>query len=259
MDRCVYNGYYSWVGRNASPEFWDALWKESFEKRLKTTKVPVYLRSVLKRVPPEGRILEAGCGGGGVLNAIKKEGFPIEGIDNADESINLLTEFNLPVKKMDVRKLDYADNEFSCYLSLGVIEHFLDISDARKVIEEAFRVVKPGGILFFSVPYLNIVRKNKMEGMGHESADIEHFNFWQRAFSSDQLMDLFKNLDMTPLEMGYSNPLKGIGDEVQWLHFIKTVKLIAKPISIIDTYTPVFNWGAHMISVTFVSNKDNGY
>ena len=54
----------------------------------------------------------------------------------------------------DIRHTAFADAEFDAYFSWGVFEHFE--AGLQPCIAEAFRVLKPGGYLFISVPLDNV-------------------------------------------------------------------------------------------------------
>lgn len=49
----------------------------------------------------------------------------------------------------DARKLPFKDNIFGTIISISTLEH---IPDNAKVFHEAFRVLKPGGFFYYSVP-----------------------------------------------------------------------------------------------------------
>ena len=46
--------------------------------------------------------------------------------------------------------MSFPDNHFDAYLSLGVIEHWEE--GPQQAIDEAYRVIKPGGYFFVSTP-----------------------------------------------------------------------------------------------------------
>ena len=56
----------------------------------------------------------------------------------------------LQVRHMNALSLDLEDESFAGVFSSSAIEHFGDRSDVRRAIDEAFRVLEPGGILSVS-------------------------------------------------------------------------------------------------------------
>lgn len=109
--------------------------------------------------PPE-KILEGGCGTGKYVYAYRKLGYNIIGVDFATELIRRAKEDidpTLPVYEADITQLPFDDGYFGCYYSGGVIEHFEEGPD--RALKEARRVLKTGGLLLATVPYVNLIRK----------------------------------------------------------------------------------------------------
>lgn len=142
------------------PSFWEDHWKArdihvSFESAKNSELIPIFQ----KHLPSRGKILEAGCGQGIFVHALKNLGYNIEGIDFDGHTIARVKEHypDLPIQKGDVFALEYADNSLTGYISLGVIEHYQD--SWRKPIREAHRVLSPGGKLMLAVPFYGLGRR----------------------------------------------------------------------------------------------------
>lgn len=92
----------------------------------------------------------------------------------------------VPFTEVDVvanaEKLPFPDNSVDAVLSESLLEH---VPNPRAVVQEMMRVLKPGGILYASVPFLTPY---------HASPD--DFNRWTRS----GLRELFK--DCEPVEEG---------------------------------------------------------
>lgn len=141
-------------------EIWDQTWsKNSFEELRNQLFInPIYWR--LKDLAKlNDQILEAGCGFGQWVYQLSQEGYDITGVDFAPKTIRKLKKKFKELKFIlaDVEKLPFEDNSFDVYLSFGVIEHFED--GPQNVLREANRVLKKGGLLFLTIPYLNFFRK----------------------------------------------------------------------------------------------------
>jgi ubiquinone/menaquinone biosynthesis C-methylase UbiE len=111
---------------------------------------------IAKFTPRYGKCLEAGCGLGRYVFYFSEMGMDIEGVDFSQPTIDYLNDwkvknnYNVEFKKGNILKLDYKENSLSGYISLGVIEHFIE--GPGKALEEAFRVLRPGGIAIISTP-----------------------------------------------------------------------------------------------------------
>ncbi|MCJ7448891.1 MAG: class I SAM-dependent methyltransferase [Bacteroidales bacterium] len=112
-----------------------------------------------KYIPRYGKTLEAGCGLGRWVFYFSKMGINITGLDFSESAIKVLNEWS---KKNnyhndfiygDVTNLPFGDNSIRGYISLGIIEHFLE--GPQKPIVEAKRVLEPRGIAIFSTPNIS--------------------------------------------------------------------------------------------------------
>lgn len=92
---------------------------------------------------------------------LKRLGIDIEGIDFSKVVIDKLNSSKNEVvadvifSHADVKKLPYDDNSLSGYISLGVIEHFIEGPD--QVFAEAFRVLRPGGVAIVTTPNVSFL------------------------------------------------------------------------------------------------------
>lgn len=102
------------------------------------------------------RILDIGCGDGYFSHKISMRGAKVVGIDIHRKRLSQAHERNknerTTFKYMNAEDLDYQDGGFDKVISLCVIEHF-EKPDA--VLQEVYRVLKPGGTLVFSADSLS--------------------------------------------------------------------------------------------------------
>ena len=107
-----------------------------------------------------GRVLDAGCGGGGMPLSLAEHADEVIGIDPIDRfgqaGVVLARERGLPrlhFLQADGMALPFAPDSFDLVLSHAVIEH---VADAPLYLRECRRVLKQDGHVFLSTaPYLS--------------------------------------------------------------------------------------------------------
>lgn len=104
------------------------------------------------------RVVEAGCGVGSWVLYLQQEGFhDVIGVDNYVPALKQLEALGGRALEGDVRNLPFDNNSVDVCLSLGVVEHFPEGPDA--LLREMERILVPGGYMFVTVPYYNVVRR----------------------------------------------------------------------------------------------------
>jgi SAM-dependent methyltransferase len=97
----------------------------------------------------KSNLLEIGCGRGEMLRNFKKLGLDVQGIDLSPEAPSFHEDIEIKVANVEEEKLPYEDNSFDIIYSKSVLEHFYY---PERYMKEAFRVLKPNGILLTLVP-----------------------------------------------------------------------------------------------------------
>jgi ubiquinone/menaquinone biosynthesis C-methylase UbiE len=106
----------------------------------------------LMKVEPRDRILDIGCGSGAAVSLLAekaKEGF-VAGVDYSKDMVALATRRNeeaieggrVLIRHGDAMALPYEDETFD---KVSGIETFYFWPDAMRGLQEAYRVLKPGG------------------------------------------------------------------------------------------------------------------
>src|SRR3989339_321181 len=99
------------------------------------------------------KILELGCGSGANLWMMAKEGFDVYGIDIAPSGVKLckkmLKNWKVSAKVIlgNMRKLVFPNNFFNSVVDVVSVQH-VDLKGHKKIYQEAYRCIKPGGKLF---------------------------------------------------------------------------------------------------------------
>ena len=246
IKRTIHNGNLVWVGGTADDQYWDDHWKTHVVQQAQSAKVPWYLKAILNKLDANSHILEAGCGTGAIVSALNSKGYKTTGIDIATKTVEYLNSIGLPVEIMDVLDTTYENDVFDAYISLGVIEHFHNIEDTKKIIKEATRITKKGGYLYFSVPFTNRIRKSLIEKNELINIAVDKNNFYQRSFDSNEMSELFSDLPLNMVCEGCYDAPKGIADEVSNLRWLKK-KPWRIPVSLIERHSNFLHDYGHML------------
>ncbi len=113
-----------------------------------------WLDAASRCAPP---VLELGCGTGRVCRALRAAGVPVFGVDLSPEMLAVLREQDapgrrLPVFRGDARRLGAAEAAFGMvFFPCNTFSTF-DAPARRSVLDEAYRVLRPGGAFLVSIP-----------------------------------------------------------------------------------------------------------
>jgi tellurite methyltransferase len=126
------------------------------------------------RFNPTMKILDAGCGSGRNLVYLLRAGYKVFGIDQSREAIahvrglaerlapNLAPE-NFRVEKIE--ELSFAESAFDVVISSAVLHFARNEEHWRSMLNEMWRVLKPGGI-FFARLASDIGIKDRVQPLG---------------------------------------------------------------------------------------------
>lgn len=100
--------------------------------------------------PSPAKIIDIGCGGGFLSNYLTLKGHEVVGVDISKESLKVAARFDTTGKasyiSADALDLPFSKSSFDVACALDILEH---VQPAEKLIAEASRVLRPGGIFFF--------------------------------------------------------------------------------------------------------------
>ena len=100
------------------------------------------------------RIVDVGCGGGILSEAMAKQGADVVGIDLSQDLIEIAELHSLESRiKIDYQRTsaeslaDSSSESFDCVTCMEMLEH---VPQPASIVEACSRLVKPGGTVFFS-------------------------------------------------------------------------------------------------------------
>jgi 2-polyprenyl-6-hydroxyphenyl methylase / 3-demethylubiquinone-9 3-methyltransferase len=112
---------------------------------------PLRLEWIAQHAPLDGaRVLDVGCGGGILAEAMAKRGARVTGIDLSEKALRVAA-LHLHESRLDIRyekaSVDELTGEFDVITCMELLEH---VPDPAGMVAACARLVRPGGKLFFS-------------------------------------------------------------------------------------------------------------
>jgi 2-polyprenyl-6-hydroxyphenyl methylase/3-demethylubiquinone-9 3-methyltransferase len=105
-------------------------------------------------------ILDVGCGAGFLANDLGRSGFSVTGVDLSESSLQTARKFdsthNVKYQKGDATRLDFEPASFDAVTALDLLEH---VENPEAIVEQASRVLKPGGLFFFHTFNRNVLSR----------------------------------------------------------------------------------------------------
>ena len=152
------------------------------------------LKNLNSNIKKEAKILDAGCGTGGAIKFLNKNNFKnTYGIDFSDQSIKFCKLNKLKnISKGSVNKLPYKNNYFDAVICLDVLYH--EGVEPKKALEEFYRVLKKGGLLYLQEPAFNLFKS------GHDIAIKT-----ARRFTKQELRELVESSKFKVGTLSYFN------------------------------------------------------
>lgn len=113
--------------------------------------MPWILDEIRRYIGYHAEILDMGCGAGFLANDLALAEHKVTGIDLSTSSLKVAESrdrtHSVKYQVGDVYKVPFAQESFDVVCAMDLLEH---VSDPRKVLAEATRVLRPGGLFFFN-------------------------------------------------------------------------------------------------------------
>ena len=139
------------IYRTYAPNWWDG--SQRF-LRLLHNLVPARLKHFDPIVGSwDGKsVLDLGCGGGFMSEALARKGARVTGVDPSEAAIQVAQDhaqregLKINYKVGTGESIPLGDHSVDCVVCVDVLEH---VEDLDRVLDEFRRVLKPGGLFFF--------------------------------------------------------------------------------------------------------------
>jgi SAM-dependent methyltransferase len=159
---------------------WDTIFRE--QGRVFTTPHPEMQRiAELCQERAARRVLDLGCGTGRHLVYLSNLGFDVYGFDSSPLALSIaqewLDEEGLNAELIEHRMectFPYEDEFFDAVISIQVIHHNL-MRNIRNTVSEIERVLKQGGVVFFTFPILSRKLARKEDDWDLEQVEYRTF------------------------------------------------------------------------------------
>lgn len=144
-----HSSHYAWDGKT---------WSRNFYELMKRDLLLFTLGDLKGK-----KILEIGCGEGIYLDIIARQGGVIFGQDISSERAAIAAKklkenfFDVDIKIGDAAELLFSDNYFDAVIAADFLEH-VTYEEKKKIVAEAYRVLKPGGIFAIKTPNLSYLK-----------------------------------------------------------------------------------------------------
>jgi SAM-dependent methyltransferase len=120
------------------------------------------------------KVLEVGCGAGGILNAFKEKGHVVKGIDLNSAYLEYgKSEFGLDLSVTNL--FDIKDEKFDLIIYSHVLEHITEIGEHLNFIKQ---LLTPNGIVYIEVPGIKESYKTYGDFLRYlQNAHVINFSF----------------------------------------------------------------------------------
>ncbi|NUN05161.1 MAG: 3-demethylubiquinone-9 3-O-methyltransferase [Bdellovibrio sp.] len=113
--------------------------------------VPWVLETIRRHIGYHAEILDMGCGAGHVTNSLAQAGHEVTGVDLSSTSLKIAEAKDVTGKvnylRADVYRLPFSRESFDVVVAMDLLEH---VMDPQKIITQATRVLRPGGLFIYS-------------------------------------------------------------------------------------------------------------
>ena len=148
--RCatLYTPYSPWY---SSEFFYEAYYPEQ------SLAPPAFVQTRLEEITAgfdkyrrENRLLDIGCGAGGLLLAAQKNGWNAQGLDVAEQATEHVRRLGFEVFHGELQQAQFPAQHFDVITAAEILEH---LTEPRLLVQEVARILRPGGLFWTTTPH----------------------------------------------------------------------------------------------------------
>lgn len=173
------------------------------------------------------KILELGCGRGEFLNEFCQSGLDAYGVDLSDYSKNYFPKLKFLKTDLENKRLPFDDSLFDVIYSKSFIEHFYY---PEKIFKEAYRVLKPGGIIITLTPEWKYIYKTFYDDYTHRVP-----------FTKESLRDIHKIYNFKEVKVESFKQLPILFNKSFFYYFFNLSSVLTR-ILVPDVFTMSNKW-----------------
>ena len=187
----------------------------------------------------DSMFLEAGCGRGEHLRLFQKNGLNVRGFDISPESLKISPDLGIDIVDIETDILPYDDNTFDIIYSKSFLEH---LYYPEKFMQEAYRVLKPKGVLLSLVPDWESNYKIYFDDYTHRTP-----------FTKESLSDIYNIFGLNNVKVKKFRQLP-----ITWKYpFINGICRIISPLIPVRTKIKAFKWSRELMLIAVGYKNSN--
>ncbi len=184
------------------------------------------------------KLLEPGLGRGEFLLEFKKRGMECYGVDISSFAGSNLKDINIQTGvDFDKDKLPYEDNFFDIIYSKSLMEH---ISNPENFLNEAYRILKPGGKIICMIPDWEANYKIYFDDHTHKTP-----------FTIESLQNILKICDFNNIDVAKFRQLP-----ITWKYpLINLISKLVAPFVPVRTKNKFLRWSREIMLIGYGEKK----